>query len=164
MKISARRFLHSAIVSLSLAFSAAASAQDPQGAESPVGGAPAIGKGWQTFESCPFGERPCGPICMPESFSCCDKATASICPPGQTCCGIRCGCERCQSCVNGACVTDEECLKKQSNSTASGTGAAQGAGLFATDASLVVPGILLGIGVAGAVAPTGSDSPRPISP
>lgn len=164
MKISARQFLWGAIVSFSLAFCAAASAQDAPGTESAVGDATATGKGWQTFESCPFGERPCGPICMPASFSCCDKATASICPPGQTCCGIRCGCERCQSCVDGACVTDEECLKKQGNSTASSTSAAQGAGLVSEGASLVVPGVLLGIGVAGALAPTGSESRRPISP
>lgn len=144
--------------------SAASSAQDT----------PILKAQWQTFESCPRAERPCGAACMPESFSCCDKATATVCPPGKSCCGSLCGCGRCRKCEGGVCVPDDKCPDNEreqssaqpssasaqassaSPATATGTGTAL-SGL----APLIGIGAAVGIGVIGS---NGDPVRAPISP
>jgi len=134
-------------------------------AAEPTGIGEQVHPGWQTFESCPFGERPCGPVCMPQSFSCCYKPTASICPPGKSCCGTGCGCGRCERCEEGHCVPDRQCREQDEEQVASQ------AGTSIELVAAVVPGAVLGIAILGAVLETGSDGrgkappPRPpVSP
>jgi hypothetical protein len=139
-------------------------------AAEPTGIGEQIQPGWQTFESCPFGERPCGPVCMPESFSCCNKPTGTICPPGKSCCGTRCGCGRCEKCEEGQCVPDRKCRKDEqdqaasegSTSTAGSVSAegsaSAGAGVSTGLGATVVPGAVLGIAILGAALETGSDT------
>lgn len=111
---------------------------------------------WQTFESCPRAERPCGPVCMPESFACCDKATAAICPPGKSCCGTSCGCGRCQTCEGNVCVPDEKCRKEEE---------ARGANPGGTTLYSLAPLVGIAIPIAiGTLNDTDSDSRPPISP
>jgi hypothetical protein len=128
-----------------------------------------IETGWQTFESCPMGERPCGPICMPESFSCCHKETASICPPGETCCGARCGCGRCERCEQGVCVPKDECVRRNEQHLSgvnSSNAEGLGAGVPAAATPAAIPAAAALIGIAAGTLPIGSDDrePRPISP
>lgn len=133
-------------------------------ADEPTGIGEQIQPGWQTFESCPFGERPCGPVCMPESFSCCSKPTGTICPPGKSCCGPRCGCGRCEKCEEGQCVPDRKCRKDEQEQAAS-EGSTPAAGSASAEASVstglgaaVVPGAVLGIAILGAALDGGSDT------
>ena len=145
------------LAGLLLAACTAASAQEPgeRQAPGPSAGNNAIAQTqWQTFESCPMAERPCGPVCMPESFSCCDKASATICPPGQSCCGPRCGCGRCETCVENRCVPDRDCLKRDQSSKATPSSPAS-----------VAPAAILGTTVLiGILTNDSSDTRRPISP
>ena len=133
-------------------------AQDAFAAE-PITIAQGTPEGWQTFESCPTGERPCGPVCMPESFSCCSKPTGTICPPGKTCCGASCGCGRCKKCEAGTCVPDPKCAdQKEEAAKTSTTGATPGVG------PLIVPGAVLGVGVLGAAIDSSDDQRIPVAP
>lgn len=128
----------------------------------PVGDPRPLGAQWQTFDSCPRSERPCGPVCMPESFACCDKASAAICPPGASCCGKRCGCGPCQRCLNDTCVPREDCQPDEARSASSGQGAGTLAGGGLGGAlPIVAPIAVLGV---AAGAETGSDQRDPRSP
>ena len=128
----------------------------------------------QTFESCPRGERPCGPVCMSKTFSCCDKAMGTICPPEKSCCGLRCGCGPCQTCDGDVCrpkpnrkeeaVTESWSAETQSSATGTAPGAG-GLTSVAVPAGAVPAAAAIGVGIFGAALDTGSDDRRrPISP
>ncbi len=138
-----------------------------------------VGATQQTFESCPRGERPCGPVCMSKTFSCCNKATGTICPPGKSCCGLKCGCGPCQTCSENTCIPNPKCTEEIMSQSGSAGTSSTTAGTTATSttatttgfASLAVPAAAVPVaaaaivGVLGAAADTGSsDSRRPISP
>lgn len=123
----------------------------------------------QTFESCPRGERPCGPVCMSKTFSCCDKAMGTICPPEKSCCGLRCGCGPCQTCDGDVCRPKPNCKEEAATenssagtqSTASGTElGAGGLTSVAVPAGAMPAAAAAGVGILGAALNTGSDERR----
>lgn len=126
----------------------------------------------QTFESCPRKERPCGPVCMPKDFSCCSKETGTICPPGKSCCGSKCGCGPCQTCKEGVCVPKPNCVDEQASkavqSGVTGTQTAATGSAAALTASMLPPALFGGLVILGTVVGDGDSNTliqrRPPSP
>ena len=124
----------------------------------------------QTFESCGIGKRPCGTICMDNTYSCCDMLTSAVCPPGRECCGTKCGCGKCQRCENGACVPVKNCRQKDQSKTNANAdpGSSLGAsGGFSGGAFIVPAAVAAGLlGAVGIIQNSdgGSHARPPISP